>query len=412
MSEIIIIGAGPYGLSLAAHLRGRGVGCRVFGRVMENWRSKMPHGMLLKSDGFASNIEDPGSALTLKEFSRTRGLAYADDGIPVPAENFIAYGTAFRQRFVPDLDRRMVIGLDRSSDGFAVKLEDGEIVSAPRVVIAIGVSDFAYMPPELSGFSRDRVTHASHHGQLDVFRGREVAVVGSGSSATDIAALLHENGASVRLLARRSEVRFHSPTEDRGLVSNTIEQLRNPKTGIGPGWRHVFYTKAPHLFWHLPEDKRFRIVRGTLGPAGGWFMRDRVIGRFPIATGVTPCHAELRDGRIALDLAGPSGKQTVTADHVIAATGYRIDVNAIRFLSENLRAQIKVVEQAPVLSRQSETSVPGLYVVGPAAAFSFGPVLRFVYGAKSTIPPLARHLARGAGRGAVAVPRTALAPGR
>jgi thioredoxin reductase len=375
---------------------------------MFNWRHKMPAGMLLKSDGFASNLDDPDKSFTLKAFCRAQGLAYADDGAPVPAANFIAYGEAFQRRFVPHLEDRLVVTLDQSPGGFVMTLDDGEIVRARNVVMAIGVSDFPYVPAPLTGLPPEFVSHASYHGAMDAFRGREVAVIGSGSSATDIAALLHENGASARLIARRSQLRFHTLSEARRGARKLMEQLRSPPTGIGPGWRHLAYTRAPQLFWHLPEDIRFRIVKGTLGPAGGWFMRDRVIGKLPVMEGLAPRHAAIKDGRIQLDLTGPGGDQTVSADHVISATGYQIDVRAIGFLGKTLRDQIKTVEHAPVLSRQSETSVRGLYVIGPAAAFSFGPVLRFVFGVKSTIPPLARHLSRSVARSAF-VPRPELA---
>ncbi|HEX3952210.1 MAG TPA: NAD(P)-binding domain-containing protein [Stellaceae bacterium] len=393
MSDVIIIGAGPYGLSLASHLRARGVNYRIFGRTMENWRSKMPRGMALKSDGFASNLVDPDSSFTLQAFCQQQGIPYADEGIPVALETFIAYGDAFQRRFVPNLEERMVVGLNGTADGFAVQLDDGEIATAPKIIIGIGISDFTYVPPVLADLPPEFCSHAAAHGDLGQFRGRNVAVVGSGSSAIDIAALLHEAGATTRMVARRSKLSFHSfspPNAERPL----LDRLREPRTGIGHGWRNLFFTRMPHLFRYLPEDVRLRIVANSHGPAGGWFMRDRVMGQFDILEGFTPQSATVADGRVQLQLTGPHGNaRTVDADHVIAATGYKVDMAAVKFLDDELRGRITTLERAPVLSRHFETSVPGLYIIGPAAACSFGPGLRFVHGAEATIPPLARHLA-------------------
>jgi thioredoxin reductase len=393
VTEVIIIGAGPYGLSLAAHLRSLGVGYRIFGRTMFNWRTKMPKDMLLKSDPYASNLSDPAGALTLQEFCRSRGIAYDHEAIRVTLDNFIAYGEAFRQRFVSDLEEKYVVSLDRTEDGFAAMLDDGEIVIGQQVVMAIGVSDFPYLPPLFAQAPQGAVSHAAQHSDLGIFRGREVAIVGAGSSAVDLAALLHEGGASVHVVARRPDWRFHG----RGKLGNTrpiAERVRAPNTGIGPGWRNIFYTRTPQLFRYLPPEMRQRHVEQTHGPAGGWFMRDRIVGKVPFIGGVTPRLVEAQDGRVLLRLVGSDGaEQTLSVDHVIAATGYRIDLRRVKFLAEPLRRQIRLIAQAPELSAQFETSVPGLYVIGPAAAYSFGPVCRFVLGAGFTTPRIARHLA-------------------
>ncbi|HVC52200.1 MAG TPA: NAD(P)-binding domain-containing protein [Stellaceae bacterium] len=397
LTEVVVIGAGPYGLSIAAHLRQRGIAHRIFGIPMLNWRIRMPQGMLLKSDGFASNLSDPEEVLTLGEFCRQRGIRYADDGVPVAIEDFIAYGEAFQRRFVPEVEARSVVGLSHAGDRFAVQLDDGEIVSAGKIVVAVGVSDFAWLPAPLSNLPEEFLTHSSQHAAMDVFRGREVAVVGSGSSAIDIAALLHEKGASVRLIARRSKLAFHAPPEPGGRTLH--DRLRAPSTGIGPGWRSLFYTQAPLLFRLLPESKRLHIVATASGPAGGWFMMDRVVGRFPVMEGYAPQSAEIRDGRIYLRLAGSDGSGSdVSADHVIAATGYKVDLRRLKFLDDRLRAAIRSVANSPILSSGFEASVPGLYFVGPAASNTFGPLLRFVYGAEFTTPRVIRHLTMGTAR--------------
>src|SRR5581483_9079420 len=141
-TDIAIIGAGPYGLSIAAHLRRQGIDYRIFGTPMHNWRTRMPQGMLLKSDGFASNLMAPGGDMMLAEYCAARGIPYADEGIPVAAKVFIAYGDAFQARYVPDLDRRQVVTETRTGERFSVEVDDGEIVGAAEVIVAIGISDF------------------------------------------------------------------------------------------------------------------------------------------------------------------------------------------------------------------------------------------------------------------------------
>lgn len=396
--SVMIIGAGPYGLSIAAHLKARGVPFRIFGKPMHNWRAKMPQGMHLKSDGFASNLSHPGDTFTLEHFSRQQGFEYAHEGIPVPIENFIAYGDAFQRRFVPELEERLVVALDRNSDGsgFAARLDNGEIATARKVVLAIGISDFPYMPPHLAGAPAEFVSHPADHADMAAFRGRSLAIVGAGSSAIDLAALAQEAGSDVTLVMRRPELRFHSrATLDRPLA----ERIRAPNTGIGPGWRSVFYTETPRLFRRfVPSDRRHRIVNSSHGPAGGWYMRERIVGKVPVMAGSEPQGVEIRNGRVDLKLGDPEGLRTLTSDHVIVATGYRVDLRKIGFLAETLRRDIAAIDNKPELSPHFETTVPGLYVVGPAASHSFGPMFRFVFGAPYTAPRVAKHLAASVAR--------------
>src|SRR2546428_12081654 len=127
-----IIGAGPYGLSIAAHLRQRGIPFRIIGRPMDSWLAHMPKGMMLKSDGFASNIYDPDADFTLKQFCSERGIEYSDLGLPVGLETFSAYGLAFQERMVPELEDNLVVRLDRTAEGFVLRLDNGEAVTGRR----------------------------------------------------------------------------------------------------------------------------------------------------------------------------------------------------------------------------------------------------------------------------------------
>src|SRR3954447_21733501 len=99
-SDVVVIGAGPYGLSLAAYLRAKGVEHRIFGDPMQFWLGQMPRGMLLKSDGFASTLYDPKAEFSLGHYCKEHKIEYADLGVPVRVEDFCEYGLAFQRRFV------------------------------------------------------------------------------------------------------------------------------------------------------------------------------------------------------------------------------------------------------------------------------------------------------------------------
>jgi cation diffusion facilitator CzcD-associated flavoprotein CzcO len=391
MLNTAIIGAGPYGLSIAAHLRGRGMPFRIFGRPMDSWRAHMPKGMMLKSDGFASNISDPDGEFTLEKFCAKEGIEYSDTGIPVRLDTFTKYGLAFKERMVPEIEDKLVVGIERSLDGYLLQLEDGERLKARNVVLAVGITHFEHVPDSLAHLPAEFLSHSARHHEVEPFRGRGVVVIGGGSSALDWAALLHEAGADVQLIARQSALKFHGKLS--GQQRSLWERIQRPQTGLGPGWRSSFYANAPAAFHRLPENLRLEIVRRTLGPSGGWFVKDRVMNHVPKLLGHTVERAVVRDAKVQLYLRAQDGTQReILADHVIAATGYRVDLERLRFLSSEIRAKLRTVAGTPVLSSTCESSMPGIYFVGIAAANSFGPVMRFAFGAEFAARTVTRAL--------------------
>jgi thioredoxin reductase len=386
---VVVIGAGPYGLSIAAYLRGAGIPFRIFGEPMESWRRSMPQGMLLKSEGFASSLYDPAGRCTLEAYCRERSLPYEHVGDPVPLERFVAYGMEFQKRCVPELEQHKVRALRRDPRGFSLTIDSGEMLVAKQVIVATGITDFGFIPRELAALPS--VSHSSAHADLTGFRGRRVAVIGGGSSAIDIAALLHEAGAEVQVVARRTAIAFHEPTvEPRPL----LQRILAPRSGLGLGWRSRLCTDAPLLFHAMPESFRLRVVKRHLGPAPGWFMKERVVGRFPLHLGCGIRGIEPRGAGAALQIESREHEtRTIEVDHVIAATGYQPQVGRLPFLADPLRAEIATIEGAPVLDRNFASSVPGLYFVGLASANSFGPLARFAFGAGFTARRLTKHLA-------------------
>jgi lysine/ornithine N-monooxygenase len=381
--DVAIIGAGPYGLSIAAHLRARGTPFRIFGIPMHSWRYRMPQGMHLKSDGFASDLYDPGSALTLAQYCKERALPYQDLGFPVPLEMFTSYGMEFQRRFVPQLEETEITSLSPVSDGFMLRTADGATLTARKVVVAAGVSHFAYIPAMLTAaIPRDSLTHSSAHHDVAALRGRKVAIIGAGSSAIDLAALMHEAGVDVQVVARRERIQFHAPpVEPRPL----LERIRSPRSGLGLGWRSRLCTDAPLMFHALPEQLRLRVVKRHLGPAPGWFMREKMEGRVPVHLGASLHEPRIQGNQVSLPFTLQDGKTVeLSVDHVVAATGYRVCLQRLTFLAAVLRDRVRSVEETPMLNRNFESSVKGLFFVGLASANSFGPLTRFAYGARFT----------------------------
>jgi cation diffusion facilitator CzcD-associated flavoprotein CzcO len=309
--------------------------------------------------------------------------------VPFPLQTFVRYGTTFQERFVPQLEAKSVERIERAPGGFAVRFDDGNVMRATHVVVAVGLTYFSRLPTCLATLPSSAVSHSSDHSDLSRFRGLRVAVVGGGASATEIAALLYDYGADVTLIARAPELLWLH----QALPRLWWERLQNPHTDLGFGWRHAAYRTAPGLFRHLPSKIRQGIAQSALGPSGAWHVRNRVVGHVRLLLGQTLRSATVQGGRLDLVLVGSDGAERMdTADHIIAATGFEVDVARMNLLSEDLRARLQLIGTAPKLSTNFESSVPGLYFSGAAAAFTFGPLMRFVAGSGFAASRIARHL--------------------
>ena len=386
-AEIAIVGAGPYGLSLAAHLAAAGTPFRIFGRPMAVWRDNMPKGMSLKSEPFATNLYDPHAVRTLQRYCAERGLPYADVGEPVPLALFCEYGLDFQRKCVPALDERLVVGVRRVGAEYAVTLQDGDEERFRRVVFAVGITHFRHVPAELSEMFGSSLAHSSAVGDIERFGGRSL-VIGGGASAVDAAVSLARAGGEVHVVTRRAALAFHAPPGPRRL----LDRVRAPMSPVGPSWKGVLCTRFPHVFHRMPERFRIEVTRRFLGPAPCWFTREafeRHVNLHGRST-VRSAHPTASGTEIVIET--PDGTRTLLVDHVIAATGYRVDLRKLPFLHADLLAEIAHVGHAPILSRCFESSAAGVYFVGVAAANSFGPALRFACGAEFTARRLTRAL--------------------
>ncbi|MFF4158154.1 NAD(P)-binding domain-containing protein [Streptomyces sp. NPDC001678] len=397
---VAVIGAGPYGLSTAAHLKARAVPTRVFGSPMVSWREHMPAGMLLKSTPAASDIDAPQPGHTLFDYCQDVGeRRFESDWDAIPVETFAGYGMWFQQRLVPQLERERVVSVDRRGPGggFELKLDSGEQFAARAVVVATGLSGLAQLPPELAAAvpggpsASGPVSHSSQHRDLSLLAGKDVVVVGAGQSALESAVLLAEAGAaSVRVLARRrGAVRFGAAPDGQSLLK--------PDTPFGRAWSLYAFSYYADGFRRLPAPTRQYLVRRVLGPLGAWWLRERFVGRVQVTEGKRIVRARVESGRPVLTLTasgdGPDrdgAESELRADHVIAATGYRMDVAAMDFLGAGLRTRLLVSAGGPRLMAGYHSSVPGLYFTGLPSAASYGPVMRFVCGTEYASPRLAR----------------------
>lgn len=395
--DVAIIGSGPYGLSIAAHLKAAGVDFRIFGKPMDMWISHMPKGMHLKSESFASSLFDPDGSFPIEAYYNQHGLPYKRIGSPVPLEVFSGYGLEFQRRFVPELEQEFVASVRREGTGFSVSLSSGESFYAQRVVVAVGLTHYAYLPKQLADLPQEFVTHSYQHAELERFRGQAVGVLGAGASALDLAALLHQVGASVHVIARGSSIRFHDPPKSH--PPSLMARIRRPFTGLGPGWRLWMCANLPLVFRLMPEDFRVDQVHRVLGPAPGWFVKEQVVGKVKFQLESTVTGAEVEGHKVNLHIKDGGGQRVkLPFDHLIAATGYRTDVRRLPFLEAGIVSDLSLVEASPALSANFESSVPNLFFVGVAAANTFGPLLRFAFGAGFAAPRISAHLRRTARR--------------
>ena len=379
---VTIVGAGPYGLSAAAHLRACGVEPRVHGRPMEFWDRNLPPGMILRSPREASTISDPNARLTLEAYERIRGL---NPEKRVSKETFVDYGKWFESHFSAYLDRRSVTCVERQNGRFKITLDDESQFSTQRVVVAAGIGSFKKMPHPFDNLRDELVSHC-YDGRGLKELGHRVAVIGAGQSALESAALLHEAGVEVEVLARAPQLRWigmHKRLHELGLISKMLYS----KHDVGPIGisRLVAY---PNLVKRIPLQLRDRIRIRAVKPAGAPWLIPR-LDRVTITTGRCVVEAVEAAGRARLTLDDGSTREV---DHVLLGTGYQADLSQYKFLDDALLQQVRLLDGYPDLSAGFSSSVPGLHFIGAAAARTFGPLLYFVAGTEFTSRELVSFL--------------------
>lgn len=383
-NNTVIIGAGPYGLSVAAHLKARGVRVCIFGKPMEFWQN-MPPAMYLKSSWSALSISDPAGAYSLNRYSKAAGITKEE---PVALQTFLKYGHWFQQQTV-EVDQTYVKFLTDDGKGFHLDLADGRSVKASQVVIATGISSFANIPDFASHLPETLASHSQAHSDFSGFNGKKVVVVGSGQSALESAALLYEAGASVELIARGPVVWI-----DRRLYRYTglAKRIFYPPSDVGPpgiNWLVAF----PLLFKRFSDKTRRLLDERAVRPAGAPWLRSRVDGHVSI-TPYTSVRSATEQGQgVRLELSDGTIRDV---NHIILGTGYRANIHALSFIDAPLLQKVQEHNGSPLLNEWFESSVPHLYFVGASAGYTFGPLCRFVVGAKVSARQIARHAVRTA----------------
>ena len=375
--DVAVIGAGPFGLSVAAHLNDRPV--RVFGAPMQTWRTRMPPDMRLRSDWEETSLSAPGDRGSIDVWSRAEGEPREE---PIPLARFLRYADWFRSTFVPENDPSDVVQLERAGGVFRVTTADGAEADARLVVVAVGVTPFPHAPPPFDAVMGDGIGFAIERQDYEGYRGGRVVVVGGGQGGLEAAALARRAGAEVELVIR-SQLRWFTdrePYRPRGPLQQRIYRLAYPVVGYGPPPLNRLALN-PDVFAALPPAARRSVARRILRAGGSPWVRDQVEGKVRVTEGVAVERVERRQGGIHLQLSDGSARE---ADAVVVSAGFRFGLDRLGFLSPTVKAAVGVRDGWPVLDRYFRSTDPDLLFVGFAAERRFGPIARFVSGSRFT----------------------------
>jgi lysine/ornithine N-monooxygenase len=373
--DVAVVGAGPFGLSVAAHLAQRRV--RAFGRPMETWRTRMPPDMRLRSDWSETNLSAPRDRGTIDAWAQAVGEPREE---PIPLQKFLRYADWFRETLVPENDPSDVAQLERGGGVFRVTTAAGDEADARDVVVAVGVTPFPHAPPPFDAFIGDGVSFAIDRQDYEAYRGRRVAVVGGGQGGLEAAALARRAGAEVEIIIR-SQLRWFTdrePYRPRGRLQQRLYRVAYPVVGYGPPPLNRL-ALHPDAFAALPEPARRAVARRILRAGGSPWVRGEIEGKVRVTEGTAVQRLEKSADGLRLTLSDGTQREAAA---VVVSAGFRFGLDRLGFLSPAVRNAVAVREGWPVLDRHFRSSDPHLLFVGFAAERRFGPIARFVNGSR------------------------------
>lgn len=367
-TNLLIIGAGPFGLSLAAYAKHLGINFLLAGKPMEFWKKNMPEGMYLRS---ASDWSlDPTDRFSIMNYLEALGKT-PKDVEPLSLEFYLQYAQWFQDRAGIETISKYVTRLDQKENGFLAAFEDGKVIEAKNVAVAIGMGYFKNYPAALTDIlPAGRYEHTCDAVQLSEYKGRRVLILGGRQSAFEWAALLNDEGAGeVHLVHRHESPKFAEA--DWSWVPPLVDGMVSD-----PAW-----------FRGLPQEEKDAIVKRMWGEGRlkvePWLEKRVMKPNTSIhqKASLLSC-AERSDG--ALDVKLDNGDAFVV-DDVILATGYKVELDRLPFLkNSNLFDKIEMKNGFPVLDPHFQTTAKGLYFTSMPAGQDFGPFFGFTVSVRAS----------------------------
>ena len=384
---VLVIGGGQSGLSIAARLKQLNVDTLIVDRekrIGDNWRKRY-HALTLHNQVQVNHLPYLHFPPNWPTYIPKDKLANWFEAYVEAMELNFWTETEFEGGSYDDKEQRWTVTL-RRGDG------SKRIMHPRHVVLATGVSGIPNVPeiPGLKDFA-GKVLHSSRYDDGENWKGKRAIVIGTGNSGHDIAQDLYSSGAEVTLFQRSSTLvvsiepsaqlvyapynegtledndliavsmplklarRSHALTAEksRALDQELLEGLERVgfKLDFGEdntGWQFKYLTRGGGYYFNVGCSDL--IIKG-----------DIALKQFSDLDRFTADGARMKDG------------ETVKADLVVLATGYRRQEELVRKLfGKTVEQRVGTIwgfgEAQELRNMYTRTGQPGLWLIAGGLA--------------------------------------------
>jgi lysine/ornithine N-monooxygenase len=369
----MIIGAGPYGISLAYDLWERGISFKIAGNPFELWLSHTLNSSSIRSDRHASEIFTRNKTFDLTAFIKE---AYPHNATFIlkqrlPNHLFRSYLTNVLKNLPFEIYNQKVTKLTKEKNLFQITIENGQTFEAEQVVLATGIGQHKKLPKILEKLPKDLVAHSWDVNTYANWKDKRLLVIGGGQSAAESVEHLYRNN-DITWLMRRPPLFYSEP-------------INLPK----PIFKLILYL-SPYFYYIPPKfKKRFakKFVETTVTPDMKHLLKEKKV----------TLHYEDAGQLGLIEHTGKLYSNTLKQqfDGIVAATGYHYHLQHLSFIDDHLLQKVKAEKEIPKVNFNFETNVKGLFIVGGMAEPTYGPAQRFMIGMRHATLRLGKFFNEG-----------------